>query len=282
LIEDLDYSFTTARYVHRTLSKAFEDAVNVYEVLSRNPARKVPAPKVDEFEPVVIRTSDDLYSLLSAAASSIHFPLIVFLLATGLRRSEALGLRWRDVDFERRTLSVTKQLKRNRKGQLGRHKTKTKKTRTVRLSVTAIQALKLQQKNQVNWQLICGSAWRNEEGYIFTRQDGSPIHPDAFTHEFTRIARQAGLDGLTPHSLRHTCATFLLEADQHPKKAAAMMGHSLEILLERYSHISVQMQEGLAECIDQKLLPTVKEFLSEEKKAGCVCKNALATGHTEP
>ncbi|RJX23234.1 MAG: hypothetical protein C4570_00215 [Ammonifex sp.] len=90
----------------------------------------------------------------------------------------------------------------------------------MRLSKAAILALQLQKRNQAEWQLICGSAWRNDEGYIFTRQDGSRIHPDAFTHEFTRIARRAGLDGLTPHSLRHTCATFLLEANQHPKKAA--------------------------------------------------------------
>ncbi|MGQ9755434.1 MAG: tyrosine-type recombinase/integrase, partial [Desulfotomaculales bacterium] len=159
---------------------------------------------------------------------------------------------------------------------------KNKKGRVILLPPITIEALRAQAEQQERWRLICGPEWRNEKGLVFTRRNGSPIHPDAFTHEFARITRAAGLVGLTPKSLRHTHATMLLAANQHPKKVSERLGHSqVGITLETYSHILPTMQEELARATEEMLAPVARPFVEETKRPDLLAK-PVATPRKTP
>lgn len=177
-----------------------------------------------------------------------------------------------DVNLETGVLRLRRQIQKRTLTKL-----KNKRGRVILLPPVAIEALRAQAKQQERWQFICGPRWQNENDLVFTRKNGSPIHPDAFTHEFARIARAAGLGELTPKSLRHTHATMLLAANQHPKKVAERLGHSqVTITLETYSHILPSMQEELARATEKILAPVAKPFVEETKKPDLLAKPVAA------
>ena len=106
---------------------------------------------------------------------------------------------------------------------------------------------------QVGEKLKVGPAWK-DTGYVFTREDGSPIDADRISRDFARIVRKASLPHLTFHGLRHAHATMLLEARIHPKVVSEHLGHSnIAITMDIYSHVLPDLQEAAAKAIDERL-----------------------------
>ena len=88
--------------------------------------------------------------------------------------------------------------------------------------------------------------WRDAD-YVFSQLDWSPIDPDAVTHAFARIIKQAGFSKMRFHDLRHTHASLMLKQDVHPKIASECLGHSsFAITLDTYSHVLPGLQEAAA------------------------------------
>ena len=85
---------------------------------------------------------------------------------------------------------------------------------------------------------------------MFTREDGSPIHPDAFQRIFERLVRLSGLPRITLHGLRHSYATLALQARVHPKVVSERLGHStVAFTLDVYSHVIEGLQEEAANTV---------------------------------
>ncbi len=97
--------------------------------------------------------------------------------------------------------------------------------------------------------LAAGPAWEDSD-LVFCRTDGTPIHPDYFSHAFTRIVETSGLPRIRLHDLRHTHATLALQAGIHPKVVSERLGHAnASITMDIYSHVTPSMQEEVAELI---------------------------------
>ena len=152
--------------------------------------------------------------------------------ARGLRRSEALGLPWSDVDLDRRTLTI-----REARVQVGRDvvaggtKTDTS-ARTVSLDAGTVEVLCAHRRRQAALRLLLGSAWV-DTGRVFTKADGSALVPDSASQRFDRLVVRAGLPPVRLHDLRHLAASLTYQATKGLKLASQMLGHSSTAITEQ-------------------------------------------------
>ena len=222
----------TVLHAHRVLCNALEGAVRL-GLVPRNVARSVSPPRVTPNEMRSL-TWEELARFLSLVRNQRHKSIFLMAAQTGLRRSELLGLRWNDVDFEARTLSVRRALVRLSSGECDLSPPKSGRGRSLDLFPETIELLRELQN--------CHSG---NGDFVYGKSDGSPLDPDVVTRAFGRTARAAGFDGLRFHDLRHTHASLLLKEGVHPKVVSERLGHaSIEITLNLYSHVLPTVQRN--------------------------------------
>ena len=134
----------------------------------------------------------------------------VLLATTGMRRGEVLGLRWEDVDFTGRALSIVQTLTTVRGDKhIGPPKTG-KSRRRVSIDSVTLDALKEHRKRQRVERTATAEFWSNDGDLVFTDELGEPVHPNRFSQTFDRIVRDARLPRIRLHDLRHSYATLAL------------------------------------------------------------------------
>ena len=102
---------------------------------------------------------------------------------------------------------------------------------------------------------------RDENGLVFSRCDGQPRSPCAFTKEFMRLVAKLDIPHITFHGLRHSHATQLLRAGIHPKVAQERLGHAtIATTMDLYSHVTESMQEDAAIRIDAGLRAAISKL----------------------
>ena len=179
----------------------------------------------------------------------------IVLASTGMRRSEALCLRWPNVDLNARRLAVVDTVVSvDNRATLRLGETKTGGSRrTVALDSTTVAAVRAHRARQLEERLKAGSAWLDHD-LVFCREDGSVLPPDWVTRKFQRAARSVGLEPIGLHGLRHTWATLALGANVPAKVASERLGHAnVAITLDRYGHVLPNMQEDAAEAVGEIL-----------------------------
>ena len=148
-------------------------------------------------------------------------------LTTGMRRGEVAGLRWSDVNLSTGSIAVRSQ-RTTLDHAVVANDPKTPTSRApVAIDADLVDALRCHQRQQMDERLLMGEGW-NDSGLVFVWADGTPYHPQHITRMCKRLAEQAGVPALTPHDLRHTCASLLVEA-----------GIPLKVVQERLRHASV-------------------------------------------
>ena len=250
------------RGAHLRLSQALDYAVAT-KLLLHNPCKSVKPPRVsrpkfDHWTPV------EAAQFLKFAKGDYLYPLWELLLREGMRRGEALGLRWGDIKFDRGTAHIVQTVipdKTNRGAAMIQNRTKTAAgSRTVRLSSETIAALKEHRRKQVASQLAALD-W-NDLDLVLATPNGMPINPDNVDRSFGSIIRTAGLKRIKVHELRHTSATLLLLAGIPAKVVSEKLGHaSIAITLDTYSHVLPDMQDEATSRMSE------------------ILKNALASSH---
>lgn len=244
----------TVQLIHTILHRALGQAAK-WGLVPRNGADLVDRPKAARKEMRTL-TAEQVRTLLKAAKEDRLYALYVLAVTTGMRQGELLGLRWEDVDLERSRLHVRCQLSwpAGQGPRLVEPKSATGR-RTIELPPLAVAALKEHRRRQAEERLRAGSEWRNEWGLVFTTVLGTPIHPANLVHySFYRLLAKAGLPRIRFHDLRHTCATLLLEAGEHPKVVQEMLGHSsIQLTLDTYSHVTPALRRQAAERMQQLL-----------------------------
>jgi integrase len=244
-------STTTVRYIHTIVRSALQMAYE-WDLVPRNAAdrAKPPKPKARGDRHEQFRTWDrqTLGKFLRDTEGERLQPLWLLLATTGLRRGEAIGLSWAALDFDTNRLSVIRSLVDVDCGKPVWSDPKTARgRRVIALDPATVAALRSLRARQAQDRLIAGSAY-NDLGLVFSHEDGSPLHPDTTSHNFTRRAARLGLPPIRLHDLRHTWATLALETGIHPKVVQERLGHSnVSITLDLYSHVSPAMQTDAAD-----------------------------------
>jgi integrase len=228
----------TVQLVHATLRVALEDATRE-EIISRNVARLVRAPRPAASQRAPLSVADARV-LLKSARDDRLYALFVVLVVLGLRRSEALGLRWPDVDLDGGTLQVRSTLHRTTAQGLVLLPPKTSRSRrVVPLPGFVVDAVRSHQDRQLAEQRSARDWF--ESGFVFTTPIGTPIDPRNGTRLFQEQCKTAGVPVVPLHALRHTCVTLLLELGVPPRVVMEIAGHAaLEMTMNVYGHVNLE------------------------------------------
>jgi integrase len=241
---------STVHKLHVVLHKALKAAV-ADGLIPRNAAAGLKLPRItrEEIDPL---TEEEARRLLETASGDRLEALYVLALNTGMRQGELLALKWDDVDLERGVLRVRRTLTHVDKAfVLGEPKTKNSR-RTIRLTTSAVTALRAHLSRQLEEMERMGSLYR-PGGLIFATESGTLINPSNLRNRsFKPLLKRAGLPPARFHDLRHTCATLLLGRDVNAKVVSEMLGHSsISITLDIYSHLLPDMQEKAAKALEE-------------------------------
>ena len=206
LIQDLSES--TVRLVAITLTQGLDRAVKDKR-LAFNPAKGIERPKGKK-RSVTPYTSSELKKLLEELEShrlSAFFRLLAY---TGARRGEILALKWSDLDFEKATLSISKNRTRLGKSVIEQDSTKGGDgKRLVQLDSETLRLVKEHRKRQIEERMKAGSLWQ-EANYIFTQENGLPLDPSTPYQLFKKTPKGSGLDpNLCIQSATYTPPNYL-------------------------------------------------------------------------
>lgn len=166
----------------------------------------------------------------------VYFKLV---LATGMRRGEACGLRWSDIDWRHRTIHVQRTVVKLSGQKIFTKELKTASgNRRVYISKEMCKLLKAW-KQECAWQMEQAEGQTlTEEDYLFRQPGGDPMVPSTFTFRFKKILKENGLpQNLSVHSLRHTNASLLIAQGVDVRTVASLLGHSqASTTLDIYAH----------------------------------------------
>lgn len=220
--------------IHKVIKSSYKTAVKRRYVGS-NPVVDAEVPKVPRKEMLVWDLSEATRFLDKTHESKLY---IAFLLAltTGMRQSEILGLRWKDINWEEGALNVRQTLSHDGKKLIKETKTKSS-SRTISLTEKAINELKLHKKKMLKEKFSMGEDYTDMDLVVCTKH-GTPVNPRNLLREFYRLMKKAKVSKIRFHDLRHTVATLMLSQGINPKIVKEILGHSdIRVTLDTYSHV---------------------------------------------
>ncbi|WP_229840284.1 tyrosine-type recombinase/integrase [Streptomyces brasiliensis] len=227
--------FEVLRVLRNALNRAIRE-----ELLTRNVALLVDMPKVSKDKGTAWNAREAITFLRAARAHRLY-AACVLVLVLGLRRSEVLGLRWQDVDFEARQFTPVKQVQRVKHVGLVLKDLKTESSQAVLpLPEFCARALEERRELQELERKIGGDHWSQEPDHdlIFSSAHGGMIDPMGFSRTFERLVKRAGVRRITVRLARHTCGTLLAFLKVHPKVAQAILRHSqISMTMDVYTHV---------------------------------------------
>jgi integrase len=248
---DSGLSSSSVRYTHAVLHRALKQALR-WDLVPRNVCEVVDPPRVVNKE-ITPLDREQSRVFLEAAREDRHAALYFVATTCGLREGELFGLMDADVDLDRRTVRVERQLMRLRDGggfdfPDPKHGSK----RTVKLPAKAVDVLADHRERQA-FEARKLKGLYEDMGLIFASQRGTPLDAsNVVNRSFKPLLRSAGLPGIRFHDLRHTCATLLLLKNVNPKYVQRLLGHkSIKITLDLYSHWIPEMDDFTADAMDE-------------------------------
>ena len=241
----------TVRHVHSIINAALVWATKM-QLVPRNVATAVALPRVRRSEAKAFSV-EETTKLLNGAKDSDMGSLVVLAFTTGARRGELLAMRWPDINFEARHVTIKFSLS-EVGGVVCLKGTKTNKSRRVPLSTLAVDALRKQRAYQAQQKLLLRETYK-DQGFVFSTPTGDPWLPSAVTDKFRKLARQCGVSSTRLHDARHTAATWLIAEGVDIPTVGAILGHAAaSTTLNIYSHAIAGIAESAVEKIDQHLV----------------------------
>jgi len=228
-------SAKSVRNVHATLQSALTDAARKGTVM-RNVADLADPPSISRSgRSMNVWTGQQLRTFLDAMDGHDLYPLYFLAASTGMRRGELAGLAWRNVDLDTARLTVSQQVV-SVDYKLSVDDLKTANSRrTIDLDDHTVAVLRRHRGE------------RSDDGFVFSKDDGSPVHPDLISQTFERTVARLDVPRIRLHDLRHTHATILLQQNIHPKIVSERLGHSsIAFTMTVYQHVMPGMQAEAA------------------------------------
>jgi len=229
-------SKSSQRQARAVLSAGLAAAVKE-EIVAFNPVSSARRIKVDafEFEPLRIEETQRVIKNAETPQLKLRWTIALFY---GLRQGECLGLRWRDIDFNTKTVQISKQMQTIRgKRELVGLKTKSSR-RALRLSDETMSLLKRQKAELAERKLALGVNWR-EHDLVFPNAEGNPMQSRWDSTLWKRALVKAKVSHRRLHDARHTAATMLYNDDTDIEVIRRFLGHSsVEMTSRTYVHIS--------------------------------------------
>ena len=248
----------TVIHYHALLRRAFQQAFKE-ERIDANPFDRVGRPKKNKFHGENY-TQEGLLTLLHLARGDVIYPAILLAGAMGLRRSEALGVRWSRIDWEKRTVLLDTKIVEYREN--GKKKVepveemKNKSSRrTLPLPDPVVEMLQVQKEHrEVYRKMFQGSYNTQYLDYVCVNQLGELLRPSYVTDHFRELLEKYGLRHIRFHDLRHTFASLLINQDVPLINVSNFLGHSdLSTTANIYAHLDKASKQASAAVISDIL-----------------------------
>lgn len=260
----------TLRKVRTVLSAVMSYAAAM-EYIEINPVMRVPPPEVPPSDRVAPTIEETASLLLAAELHDPDFLAFIWVAAEGGgRRGETLALRWKDIDFARRTITISRTITYGDDGIKVRPSTKTGKSRIIGVSgITLAQLQELKGRVEERMSAAAGEDLRvAPDDLVFSGGEGSRRHlldgeawgPQSTSRRFARLKKKAGVrQEVDLHGLRHTMITELLAAGVDPRTVMGRAGHTSEATtMTVYAHVRPAVDAAAAELwghlLNEKLL----------------------------
>ncbi len=244
----------TIRKVHKLLHSSLGLAVET-SLIGRNPASYAHPPR-ESMSEMKILDEQQVNQFLVSIIGHKWEALFHLAITTGMRRGELIGLKWDDVDWIKRTITIQRQLSPpdNTGVRFLSLKTKSGK-RSVKLGEKTILVLRDHYERQQLRRQAAGNGWI-DCGLIFPNTKGVPISACHLYRVFQELLEAAGLPKIRFHDLRHTSASLMLNNDIPPIVVSRRLGHSkASTTLDLYGHQLPSMQAEAAELMDNLVTP---------------------------
>ncbi|WP_370014643.1 tyrosine-type recombinase/integrase [Peribacillus sp. B2I2] len=249
---DEEYSTSTIRKLHQLLNQAFGQAVK-WKKISFNPVINADPPSVKK-EEMKIWSFDEIDSFLNQCKGERHYLTFLIAIYTGMRKGELLGLKWSDIDFEKKVIRIQRSLSHipNKGYQLSTLKTK-KSKRQVPIQDFLIKALKALKERQETQRKRLGEHYQDQNLVICT-EIGTFQDPRNVLRVMKRISEAANVTPIRFHDIRHTHASVLISGGVDIVKVQTRLGHSKpSITLEHYAHMMPNQDDEVADIFHNAL-----------------------------
>lgn len=242
-LQDAGLSPKTVKNIHGVLHKALKQAVEI-DYIRVNPADscKLPRSERKEIRPL---SEDEIRAFMRAVHGHPFEPLYLVALFTGMRQGELLGLPWENVNFEKGTILIDRQM------QIVDHAykivtTKNSKPRRITPAPFVMEQLRRHKVAQSECRLSAGELWE-DSGLVFTNEIGRHLARETIYSNFKRLAAGIGRPDARFHDLRHTYAVSSLRAGDDVKTLQENLGHhTAAFTLDRYGHVMEEMKKASA------------------------------------
>lgn len=234
------------------LNGVFKEAAALQEV-SLNPCANVTISRIEEEFHGTAYEAADAKRLLTTIEGDAIEPAVYLGLYLGLRRSEVVGLRWGDIDFEHNVVHIRNTVVRFKTiSELEKTKSRASKRDLYLPRGLKQYLLSLRARTETHRQLF-GKAYHDGE-HICQWPDGRTYTPDYVSRRFKRILELNGLPQIRFHDLRHTAGSLLINQGQSVKQVQEFLGHEkASTTLDIYTHLSFEGKKDTGEKLDELL-----------------------------
>lgn len=254
---------------HYTLLHLILKKATQWQFILQNPVENVDPPKYKYNNDKIILNREELGRFLIALKDEDikHKLWALLCLNLGLRRGEAIGLQWKDVDLERKVVHIKKTIQYIPRQGLKVKPPKTESSnRILALSNSLIELLKLYKNIKIQHQKKLLNKWQGakniEDNFIFTTFYGNISHPDSMNIWLRKFVKKNNLPPISPHSLRHMTATYLINAGVDLVTVAGVMGHVNSTTTQIvYAHVLQKSQNKTAQIMDNILNESISNIL---------------------
>ena len=246
---------------HRLISTVLAQAEKEM-LIPYNPASRAEPPQPQKKE-VTYFQPDEIAAIRDALESEpIKWRTMThLLLITGCRRGEIMGLKWAKVDFENNQIRIDNNLQYTAAKGLYEETPKTAASlRNIKLPAETVQLLQKYRNWQTEQRLASRDRWIYTD-YVFTQENGTPMHPDSITDWLGKFSKRHNLPHINPHAFRHTMASILYFNGMDSITISKRLGHTkVSTTADIYAHIIQEADERAAECIGDVLLNTRRKM----------------------
>lgn len=191
-----------------------------------NPASKATPPRPVKPEPNYFQP-ETVYAILDAADTEpLKYRAFVYMaVSTGARRGELAGLKWDNVNLSTGQVNINHGLYYSSRRGVYEGETKTGEHRSLKIPTEVVALLKQWRREQTELRLLNGDRWQ-DGGFIFTQDDGHPMHPDTWTGWLKKFSKRHSLPHINPHAFRHSAASALIANHVDVVTVSKVLGHA--------------------------------------------------------
>jgi len=238
---------------HRLISTVLAQAVKE-QLIPQNIAQRATPPKMPKHEAECFELEEVQAIIEAANTEPLKWKAIVnLLIATGARRGEIMGLQWKSVDFKTNQLHLCKTILYAADKGIYSDTLKTGTSRYVTVAPSVMELLMDLKNEQTLQRLSMGAEW-HDTGYLFTQENGNPMHPDSVTDWLYKFSKRHNLPHINPHKFRHTQASLLINQGVDIVSVSKRLGHAkVSTTSDIYAHILNKADEKASNVIDTLL-----------------------------